>query len=256
MASSEINRCLRKSCITSGDDWIERGSRAPAAWYFSRAKSTQKPGSVTLTFAALRLPCAARQRKSRVPVIGLAGARSGRCGCRYPPPATWPRREAQKNPDKGPGCLTRMLHEGGPFLTRIGRGNHDLCLCLHHMAAACFVLFGFRARRASHLDRSPTSHSNGYACSADRSTCFARHALNSEPFMQHAGSAAAGREFRDRRIVRASQRTRPTGGLGLGASGFGYFSRNKSTSPRGGETPHQNPFIAEGDTRLTQASIK
>jgi len=131
--------------------------------------------------------CAARQRKSRVPVIGLAGARSGHCGCRYPPPATWPRREAQKNPVKGPGCLTRMLHEGGPFLTGIGRGNHDLCLCLHHMAAAHFVLFGFRPRRAVHLDRSASTQSYGYASSADRPTCFARHALNSEPFMQPAG---------------------------------------------------------------------
>ena len=81
----------------------------------------------------------------------------------------------------------RMLHEGGPFLTRIGGGNNELRLSLPRIAEAHFVLFGFRPRRASHLDRSASSHSNGYACSADRPTCLAHHALNSEPFMQQAG---------------------------------------------------------------------
>jgi len=80
-----------------------------------------------------------------------------------------------------------MLHEGGPFLTGIGSGNHDLRPCLSRMSAVRFVLFGFRPPWAVHLDRSASSHSNGYACSADRPTCLAHHALNSEPFMQHAG---------------------------------------------------------------------
>ena len=80
-----------------------------------------------------------------------------------------------------------MLHEGGPFITGIGRGNNDLRLRLPHFAAARFVLFGFRPRRAVHLDRSASSHSDGHASAADRSTCFAHHALNCEPFMQQAG---------------------------------------------------------------------
>ena len=56
------------------------------------------------------------------------------------------------------------------------------------MAAVRFILFGFRPRRASHLDRSPSSHSHRYACSADRPTCFAQHAQIPEPFMQQAGN--------------------------------------------------------------------
>ena len=80
-----------------------------------------------------------------------------------------------------------MLHEGGPFITGIGSGNNYLRLRLPHITEAHFVLFGFRPRWASHLERSASKHSDGYASAADRSTCFAHHALNSEPFIQHAG---------------------------------------------------------------------
>ena len=80
-----------------------------------------------------------------------------------------------------------MLHEGGPFLKGIGVRNNDLRLRLPRIAAAHFVLSGFRPRRASHPDRSASEQSDGYVASADRSTCFAHHALNSEPFMQDPG---------------------------------------------------------------------
>ena len=79
-----------------------------------------------------------------------------------------------------------MLHEGGPLLAGIGSGNHVLRLCLPRMAAVRFVLSGFRPRRALDLDRSASKHSHGNASAADRATCFAHHALKSEPFMQHA----------------------------------------------------------------------
>ena len=80
-----------------------------------------------------------------------------------------------------------MLHEGGPVSTGMGSGNQHSGPCLPRMAAVRFVLFGFRPRRAFHLDRSASRHSDGYVSSADRSTCFTQHALNSEPFMRHAG---------------------------------------------------------------------
>ena len=80
-----------------------------------------------------------------------------------------------------------MLHEGGQFLMGIGSRNHYLRLCRFCKAEVQFVLFGFRPRWALHLDRSTSKHSYGYASSADRSTCFAHHALIPEPFMQHAG---------------------------------------------------------------------
>ena len=80
-----------------------------------------------------------------------------------------------------------MLHEGGPVMTGIRWQNNPLRFGLMVGAEAHFALFGFRPRWASHLDRSPSSHSYGYVCSADRHTCFAHHALIPKPFMQHAG---------------------------------------------------------------------
>jgi len=50
-----------------------------------------------------------------------------------------------------------------------------------------FVLFGLRPHWTSHLCRSPSNHSYGYASSADQPNCFAHHALIPEPFMQFAG---------------------------------------------------------------------
>jgi len=82
-----------------------------------------------------------------------------------------------------------MLYEGGRFLTGTRNGNHNLRPCLHHMAAARFVRFGFRPRRALHLERSASKQSDGYASLTDRSTGFGQHALNAEPFMQHGGLA-------------------------------------------------------------------
>ena len=82
-----------------------------------------------------------------------------------------------------------MPYEGERFLTGICNGNHGLRPCLHHMAEARFVLFGFRPHWASHLDRSASKQSDGYASAADRSACFAHHALNSETFMQRGGLA-------------------------------------------------------------------
>ena len=67
-------------------------------------------------------------------------------------------------------------------MTGIGSGTNDLRLLLPHITEARFVLFGFRPHWAAHPDRSASSHSYGNACAADRSACFAHHALNSEPF--------------------------------------------------------------------------
>ena len=89
-----------------------------------------------------------------------------------------------------PDRLARMLREGGPLVTEIGGRNSNLRLRLPRTAEARFVLFGFRPRRASHPERSASKQSDGYASSADHSTCFAHHALNSEPFMQHAGESS------------------------------------------------------------------
>ncbi len=50
-----------------------------------------------------------------------------------------------------------------------------------------FVLFGFRAHLTLHLERSPSSHSNGYDLADDRPSCFASFNLNSESFMQQVG---------------------------------------------------------------------
>ena len=44
-----------------------------------------------------------------------------------------------------PSRLTRLLHEGGLFLTEIYFRNNDLRLCLPRIAAAHFVLFGIQA---------------------------------------------------------------------------------------------------------------
>jgi hypothetical protein len=50
-----------------------------------------------------------------------------------------------------------------------------------------FVLFGLRPNLASHLERSPLSHSHGYASADDSSTCFASFTLIPESFMRYAG---------------------------------------------------------------------
>lgn len=50
-----------------------------------------------------------------------------------------------------------------------------------------FVLFGLRPHWTSHLRRSLSNHSYGYALSIDQPNCFAHHALTSEPFMHFAG---------------------------------------------------------------------
>ena len=50
-----------------------------------------------------------------------------------------------------------------------------------------FVLFGFRAHLALHLERSPLSHSYGYDSARDRPTCFASSTLIPESFMHYAG---------------------------------------------------------------------
>jgi len=44
-----------------------------------------------------------------------------------------------------------------------------------------FVLFAFRNHLASHLERSLSNHSDGYAFSSDRPTCFASLPLNANP---------------------------------------------------------------------------
>jgi hypothetical protein len=50
-----------------------------------------------------------------------------------------------------------------------------------------YVLFGFRANLALHLERSPLSHSFGYDSAADRPSCFASYTLIPESFTQYAG---------------------------------------------------------------------
>jgi hypothetical protein len=50
-----------------------------------------------------------------------------------------------------------------------------------------FVLFRLRPHWTSHLRRSPSNHSDGYAFSADQHNYFAHHALIPESFMQLAG---------------------------------------------------------------------
>lgn len=49
------------------------------------------------------------------------------------------------------------------------------------------VLFEPRTNLASHLARSPSSHSYCYDFSDDRTTCFASFALHLEPFINWAG---------------------------------------------------------------------
>ena len=55
------------------------------------------------------------------------------------------------------------------------------------MAQMHFVLFGFVKDPASHLNRSPSIHSNGYVSSGDRPTCLAGSPTKSESFVQYAG---------------------------------------------------------------------
>jgi len=50
-----------------------------------------------------------------------------------------------------------------------------------------FVLFQFRANRASYSARSPLIHSYGYASADDRTAYLAQFPLNSEPFMNYPG---------------------------------------------------------------------
>ena len=50
-----------------------------------------------------------------------------------------------------------------------------------------FVLFGFRAHLALHLERSPSSHSYGYDSAGDRPSYFASSTLNPESFVQYTG---------------------------------------------------------------------
>jgi len=50
-----------------------------------------------------------------------------------------------------------------------------------------FVLFGFRLNLASHLERSPLSHSYGYVSADDRPSCLASFTLIPESLVQYAG---------------------------------------------------------------------
>jgi hypothetical protein len=50
-----------------------------------------------------------------------------------------------------------------------------------------FVLIGFLKNPASHLARSPLSHSYGYDSAVDRPICLAGFPRNSDPLMQYAG---------------------------------------------------------------------
>ena len=128
-----------------------------------------KHTAAPLVSAAVLSRC--RRFPARRGLVLTAGADRG-CPCRF------------RAPSRGPA---RMLHQGGPLIAGISRGNHNLRPCLPRMTAAHFVLFAFRPRRAVHLDRSASKHSHGYASAADRSTCFAQHALNSEPLIRNAG---------------------------------------------------------------------
>jgi hypothetical protein len=49
------------------------------------------------------------------------------------------------------------------------------------------VLFGFMSKLASHLERSPLIHSDGYESAGDYPTCFASLHLKSKSFMQYPG---------------------------------------------------------------------
>ncbi len=55
------------------------------------------------------------------------------------------------------------------------------------MAQIHFILFGFVKDLASHLGRSPSIHSSGYASSGDQPTCLASSPTKSESFVQYAG---------------------------------------------------------------------
>ena len=61
-------------------------------------------------------------------------------------------------------------------------------LCdLGYGAYAPSVLFEFTKNRASNSARSPLIHSYGYASAYDRTDCFTRFPLKSEPFMNYPG---------------------------------------------------------------------
>ena len=60
-------------------------------------------------------------------------------------------------------------------------------IALLSMEQIRFVLFGFVKEPASHLGRSPLTHSNGYGPSGDRPTCLAGSPTKSESFVQYAG---------------------------------------------------------------------
>ncbi len=66
--------------------------------------------------------------------------------------------------------------------------NHEFWSLLRPWSSTVrFVLIGFLKNPALHLARSPSSHSYGYASSADRPSCLARFPRNSDPLMQYAG---------------------------------------------------------------------
>ena len=55
------------------------------------------------------------------------------------------------------------------------------------MSSLHFVLFGFSANLALHLERSPWHHGYGYAPAGDRPGCCASFILIPESLMQYAG---------------------------------------------------------------------
>jgi hypothetical protein len=66
--------------------------------------------------------------------------------------------------------------------------NHELRGPLTLLfSTARFVLIGFLKNPASHLARSPLSHSYSYDSAADRPICLAGFPRNSDPLVQYAG---------------------------------------------------------------------
>ena len=83
--------------------------------------------------------------------------------------------------------LTCILHEGGPGLASRAPETGHFAYRKGQRPRLQFVLFGFSPRWTLHLARSPSTHSYGYASSADPTNRFVERALNPEPFMQYAG---------------------------------------------------------------------
>jgi hypothetical protein len=99
----------------------------------------------------------------------------------------WQRQEVQEVLRQLTVSSTCKLHEGG----REHRGScfrQGILVSFWSLFSTLqFVLFGLRPHWTSHLRRSLSNHSFGYAFSTDQPNCFAHHALIPEPFMRFAG---------------------------------------------------------------------